>query len=316
MDESAGNLLDGLRAELGARGMGLGANHPPTSPVKRAEARSGREKTKKRNAADHSDTNDKSKKSKTTIAEDVNTVEETRETNKKKANSDYYSEDERPPIFKNDEKFNLLSFDKTAKICYSWFETKERKKEKELKNNSIEKSDDDIIKVMIPAGEDDAGDVINKEARKLMRPINKEIGQIMSWYQYKRTEVIRNLPLALYGLQDTVSTRAVELAHNLANTIEIKMFSPNNLRTSVTSKRQTASTDKSGKLVVESEDMYGELESTMDVMLAWNTLTSIWQKIFPDWPVAVIGSRVCLNMKMFTHCGNKSRVVMISFSNR
>ena len=95
------------------------------------------------------------------------------------------------------------------------------------------------------------------------------------------------------------------------------MFSPRNLRTSATNQqRQKAFTDKEGKLVVESNEVYGELESTSDVIQAWNTLDFVWQKIHPEWPVAKIGIRVCFNMKLFSHCGNKAREVMVEFSNR
>lgn len=102
----------------------------------------------------------------------------------------------------------------------------------------------------------------------------------------------------------------------MAATIEIKMFSPTNVRNKATSQRQTAKTNKEGVLVVESEDQYGELDSVLDVMMAWNTLASIWMKIHPEWPVALIGVRVCYAMKLFNHCEGKAREVMVDFSNR
>ena len=103
----------------------------------------------------------------------------------------------------------------------------------------------------------------------------------MDWYVFKRKEIVRNLPLNTYGLQDSVSSKAIEACHNLANTIEIKMFSPNNLRSATTSQRQKAFTDKERKLVVEADDMYGELVNTWEVMMAWNTLDRVWSKIHP-----------------------------------
>ena len=67
--------------------------------------------------------------------------------------------------------------------------------------------------------------------------------------------------------------------------------------------------------------MYGDLESVQDVLLAWNTLAAIWQKIFPEWPAAQIAMRVILKMKMFSHCVNRNgssdaKEVLIDFSNR
>ena len=120
----------------------------------------------------------------------------------------------------------------------------------------------------------------------------------------------------VYGLQDSVPTKAIEACHNLASVIELKMFSPRNIRSAATNQSQKAFTDTEGKLVVESNDIYGELETTGDIILAWNTLDCVWQKIHPEWPVAKIGIRVCFNMKLFGHCGNKAQLVMIEFSNR
>ena len=111
----------------------------------------------------------------------------------------------------------------------------------------------------------------------------------MEWFPTIRKEVIRNLPLGVYGLQDSVSTKAIELCHNLASTLEIKMFSPTNLQSSASNQRQKAYADKEGKLIVEQDDIYGELETVSDVLMAWNTLDCIWQKLFPEWPVAKIG---------------------------
>ena len=63
-------------------------------------------------------------------------------------------------------------------------------------------------------------------------------------------------------------------------------------------------------------DVYGDLDSIQDVQIAWNTLQAIWQKVFPEWPVAVIGQRVIMNMKNFSHCGHEAKEVMVRFSNR
>ena len=233
-----------------------------------------------------------------------------------KLNSEVYPGNERPPMYQDDGKFNQLSKDRAAKICFQYYMMTEKKKEKEMKQNAIEKCYDEIPTVMIKEGEDNAGEKLNIEARKALRPVNKEINSLMDWFPSSRKEIVRNLPLGVYGLQDSVSTKAIELCHNLASTIEIKMFSPTNLRTSATSQRQKAFTDKEGKLVVESDDIYGELETTSDVLLAWNTLDCIWQKIHPEWPVAKIGLRVCIAMKLFRHCENKAKDIMVTFSNR
>ena len=70
--------------------------------------------------------------------------------------------------------------------------------------------------MMVLAGTDDAKDNLFK-AR---------------WMPTERDAVIRNLPLEVYGLNDCVSSKAIELCHNLASTLEIKMFEPNNMQVS------------------------------------------------------------------------------------
>ena len=196
-----------------------------------------------------------------------------------KRNSSMYPKAERPPLFQDDEKFDSLTPDQAGKMCYKNYVEEEKKKRLSEQKNVLEKCDDIIKLVAIPAGDDNARSVINVEARKLMRPVIKELGKIMEWFPTNWTEVTRNLPLALYGLQDGVSTKAIELAHNLASTLEIKMFSPSNLRSSASSQKQKAFTNKEGKLVVEASDCYEEMRSTHDVLGAWNTLDCVWQKV-------------------------------------
>ena len=310
--EEGGDLLNRIGQEIGGQGILGGRIGGPggvselgsTSPVKAVEPRKEVQKKRKETTPAGKETPKKTRKTDKEEAEDT------------RKNSDFYPKDQRPPMFENDEKFNKLSFDKAAKICFSFYQMEEKKKEKESKDNTVEKTDDKIPTVEIPAGPDNAGDILNIEAREKLRPVNKEMGDIMDWYVYKRKEIVRNIPLNLYGLQDSVSSKAIESCHNLSSTIEIKMFSPNNLRSATTSQRQKAFTDREGKLVVEADDVYGELETTWEVMLAWNTLDSVWSKIHPIWPVARIGIRVCIMMKHFAHCGSKAREVMVVFSNR
>ena len=199
-----------------------------------------------------------------------------------KRNSEIFPAEERPEMFKSDEKFDLLSRDRAAKICYQHSVQETKRKEKKAKLSSLEKTDDKIPTVKIPAGDDNARDVLNTKARQLLRPPVLEMEKMMEWYVSNRVEVTRNLPLGIYGLQDCVSTKSVELCHNLASTLQIKMFSPTNLRTSATSQRQKAFADREGKLIVEQDDVYGELGNTLDVLMAWNNLNCIWQKLFPD----------------------------------
>ena len=206
-------------------------------------------------------------------------VEDGQLSPKKKKNSDMYAKVKRPKLFQDDEVFNSLSADRAGKVCYQNCLEEEKKKLKSQLKNAKEKCDDIIKSVVIPAGEDNAKNQLNVEARKLLRPVVKDISKMMEWFPITWTEVIRNLPLAVYGLQDGVSTKAIEMAHDLTSTLEIKMFSPSNLRSSASLQRRKAFTDREGSLIVEQDDMYEELKSTDDVLMAWTTLDCVWQKV-------------------------------------
>ena len=293
ISQTESDLLAGVQEELGVGG---GGAEYATSPVRRA---AGRVKEPSKRPSPSSGLREGRTPSK-----------------KKKKNSDLYAKEKRPELFRDDEVFNSLNADKAGKVCYLHFlEEKKDKRKAELKN-SKEKCDDVIKSVMIPGGADDAKNNLNVEARKLMRPVVKDISKMMEWFPTSHTDIIRNLPMFIYGLQDGLSTKAIELAHDLSNTIEIKMFSPANLRSSASKQSQKAFADKDGKLTVEQNDEYEDMRSVNDVLLAWNTLDSVWQKLFPEWPVAKIGLRVILVLRSFAHCAPKSKEVMVAFSNR
>ena len=210
-----------------------------------------------------------------------------------KMNSDMFPADVRPDIFCNDDVFNALSFHKASTFVHEHGLLQAKIKMTNASKNSQEKADD---KVEVLSGSDDAQDNLNKVARNL-RPVNKEINDQMQWKTTEWKEVIRNLPLEVYGLADSVATKPIELCHNLANNLTIDMFCPGGKRAVNT--KQKACRTKDGELAVETSEVYGDLDSVQDVLLAWNTLSAIWQKIFPEWPAAQIALRVILKMKMF-----------------
>ena len=82
-------------------------------------------------------------------------------------NSEAFTPDKRPEMFKDDKLFNRLSFEKAAQIC--WDEEQLQRK-KELKNkakNGAEKADDKLPLVKVSEGQDNAMDKIHKAARQL-----------------------------------------------------------------------------------------------------------------------------------------------------
>ena len=229
-------------------------------------------------------------------------------------NSEEFSHDKRPDLFSDDRLFNRLPFEKAAQICWDHEQIQKKKEIKAKEKNSVEKADDKLPAVQVPEGIDDSVDKLHKVARSL-RPVNKEVKDMMSWLPTKWEDIIRNLPLDVFGLADAVSPEVAERCHDLASTIKIKMFSPNHLRSSTTKSRQSAVQDSEGKLVLETEDQYGELSNCYDVLLAINTLCSVWQKLHPNWPAGLILQRVCVTMKLFSHC-DKALTIMVDFVDR
>ena len=68
--------------------------------------------------------------------------------------------------------------------------------------------------VKIEAGEDNARTVFC-EARKKLRPPVLEMKKMMEWYPTKWDQIVRNLPLDVYSLDDSVNSKCIELCHNL-----------------------------------------------------------------------------------------------------
>ena len=229
-----------------------------------------------------------------------------------KTNSEMFPASMRPEMFADDDIFNELAFDKAATFVHEHKMLTTKLEAKAGGKSAHEKSDDTIKKVKIPEGDDDAGENLNIEARKALRPVNKEISEQMSWFVTKYEQVILNVPVDIYGLADSVPTKAIELAHNLASHITIDMFCPGGKRNSTVKHKALKSKDR--EFAVETMDVYGDIDTIQDVLLAWTTLQAIWQKIFPEWPVCIIAQRVIIKMKNFAHCNHEAKDVLVRFS--
>ena len=92
------------------------------------------------------------------------------------------------------------------------------------------------------------------------------------------------------------------------------MFAPSNLAASSHGKHKASSKD--GYIEIEVADSFADLQSTWDVVMAWMRLSAIWQKLHPDWPVAIIGMTTIFTMKLFQHCGRDDQKLMVEYSNK
>ena len=129
-------------------------------------------------------------------------------------NSDDFPPEQRLEMFKENKKFDKLSYETAAKICWEFKQIKDKKEMKDKKSASLEKADDKLHMLKIEAGEDHARSTFC-DAWKILRPPVVEIKKTMEWYPTKWDHIIRNLPLDIYALDDSVHSKTVELCHNL-----------------------------------------------------------------------------------------------------
>ena len=127
IEESEDQVMTGLVEELG----GGTEISQPSSPMNQAEVRTNVNKRK----GQPQKGKPASKRMGTVSVEDDIVVEAV----VSKKNSDIYPIEERPPMYRDEGKFNLLSQDRAAKICFKFYRMNEKKRDKERKQNSIEK---------------------------------------------------------------------------------------------------------------------------------------------------------------------------------
>ena len=86
-------------------------------------------------------------------------------------NSDDFPENERPDMFKDDNKFNKLRYETAAKICWVHKRLSEKKDMKAKKSASLKKADDKLPHIKLSADEDDAKTIFSEARRKLRPPV-------------------------------------------------------------------------------------------------------------------------------------------------
>ena len=172
--ETTYELRENLRNELGTRNVHTTRVSPTSGPGSVTHS----EVSKRKTPPGSRTTVKRSKASEDVIVDTVDMEEEDTDMNVdsvNKKNSDDFPEDKRPPMFRNDRKFNKLTYQNAAKVCFEYTMMIEKRASKNSSKNSLEKCDDKLAVVKIPAGEDDAFENLNVLARQKLRPVNKEI---------------------------------------------------------------------------------------------------------------------------------------------
>ena len=242
-----------------------------------------------------------------------------RETSRQQKNSERFTDKSiLPKVLHDSEILDSMPLDKVVTMIHEYELMNRKEKSKQSHKMSVEKSDDKITSIKIEEGVDDAKVILHKEARNL-RPAILEIKDQMSWLEKSRKEIIRNLPLEVYGLQDQIQSKVIEACHDLTSTLKIDMFGKAHKRGQSATKSKINTLN--GKVTIEAEDIFGEIYTSLDVLEAWTNLAAVWQKLHPIWPAAHIAIKTILHMKCFEHCNNqsdkwKAKNVSITFSNR
>ena len=209
---SAEELANRVAGQLGSNRLGVTRVEPPLSPGAGSLSQGLiREPTRKRKVPD---TNlmrkgEPEKRKNREIPE--TTAEDEQEEQR---NSKDFPKEERPEMFQDDKKFDKLSYESAARICWEFKQLSDKKEMKAKKSASLEKTDDKLPLIKIKADEDDARKVFSK-ARQVLRPPVVKMKNIMGWYNTKWDQIIRNLPLDIYALDDNVNSKSIELCHNL-----------------------------------------------------------------------------------------------------
>ena len=211
-------------------------------------------------------------------------------------NSDKWDKDVRPPHLMDDDVFNTLSVEAAAQHIMQWMTTKAMMDSNQIKENKAihrggkEKPDQEIKMLKFEAGEDNAGTVLHKQRFAFRTPLQepKDYWHLMpvSW-----KEVNKSLYLDNVGMDNICSPRTLELLHNRASPLEIKMFLTLNISVgrSGVSKKQNLRTLEDGSTEVVSSDDWLSPTTISQVIEALDNLVAIWCVMWPgEWSMVTL----------------------------
>ena len=244
------------------------------------------------------------KKSKTTSSVDSNQPRTSAPTSSSRSsnptpsflNSSKWGKEIRPPFLQDDEVFNGLSLEAAATQIMSWMSTKAVMTANELKEKKAnnaggkEKADEPIKALVIEAGEDDATTKLHSQRFMFRTPL-KDPKDYWSLYPRKWTEINKSIFLDHVGLDTIISPRTLELLHDRASVLEIKMFLTINVSVgrAGSSRKQNLRTLEDGSTELVSSDDWLTPTSINQLLEAMDNLAAAWVVMWPgEWSVAVL----------------------------
>lgn len=132
------------------------------------------------------------------------------------------------------------------------------------KGKTLEKPDDPIKEVATMAERDNASDLL-ATSRFSLRPEVVEPSAYWDRVQYKWPEVHRSLPLQWSGREHMVSSKTIELMHDLSNVLKIEYFVPKNSGVSKGSGKHSFRRGEDGSIDIMVNEDWSTPKSVRDI---------------------------------------------------
>ena len=211
-------------------------------------------------------------------------------------NSEKWEKEVRPPHLQDDDVFDSLSLEAAAQHIMQWLTTKTMMATNEMKENKArhrggkEKPDQEIKKVKIEAGEDDAVSILHKQRFSFRTPL-QEPKEYWHLVPLRWKEVNKSIYLENVGLDNICSPRTLELLHDRTSSLEIKMFLSLNIsigRAGV-SRKQNLRTLEDGTTEVKNSDDWLSPSNISQLIEALDNLVAVWVVMWPgEWSMVAL----------------------------
>ena len=206
----------------------------------------------------------------------------------KKLNSQMFPKDIRPDWLEDDDTIDELTRAEALQTISQWNMTKAMMKQNDLteeknrKSKGSLKKDQEVKKVKVEEGEDDATTILHPQRFILRTPLKKP-EDYWSLVPYKWPEVNKKIHLAHLGLDHVISAKTIEMVHDKSDTnIDIKKFSSVNVMIGREGSKKTSKIHQDGDSIqLETNDTWLEMASMWQLEEAVDNLVRLWTAVWP-----------------------------------
>ena len=206
----------------------------------------------------------------------------------KKLNSQMFPKDIRPDWLQDDDTIDELTRAEALQTISQWNMTKAMMKQNDLteeknrKSKGSLKKDQEVKKVKVEEGEDDATTILHPQRFSLRTPLKKP-EDYWSLVPCKWPEVNKKIHLAHLGLDHVISAKTIEMVHDKSDTnIDIKKFSSVNVMIGREGSKKTSKIHQDGDSIqLETNDTWLEVASMWQLEEAVDNLVRLWTAVWP-----------------------------------